>query len=189
MRHNDDSDVKIFTKSQSDDLFAADDFVSLAEQLDLQRASGNMAKAKKLGEQLAVLTPENEPVKSIMEGKALTPEILYQIRVLMFFAMQTATHMYLHLPMLYSAAVNCMYDKLISDSPEFYEDISDAAEFTFYYLAIRKDTDVEQHIGNAFAMLCLKEGDEQLISLGIKIFKGVTNKVIEKIESLSFENN
>ncbi len=185
MRLQDDGDVKIFT-TRSNDKNEAEDFILIAEQLEAQRANGNIAKAKALGEKLALLTPENEPVESLIDGRDLPPNILYQIRVLMVFAMHTAIHSHLHLPMLYSAAVNSMYDSLINETPGFYDNISDGAAFTFYYLALRKGANAEQHIGDAFAMLCGKEGNEKVSAIGALIFARISEKAVEEITALDF---
>jgi|LSQX01.1.fsa_nt_gb hypothetical protein len=185
MGQHDDSDVKIFTSSASVDN-EADDFILIAEQLEAQRANGNIDKAKLLGEKLALLTPENEPVKSLIGKTDIAPNILYQIRVLMVFAMHTTIHNSLHLPMLYSTAVNSMYDKLIKNSPGFYDNISDGVAFTFYSLALRKGFDTQQHIGERFAMLCSKEGNQKVVELGASIYKLITEKVVEEISGLKF---
>jgi hypothetical protein len=186
MAQQDDSDVKIFTSSAAGEDKEAEDFILIAEQLDAQRANGNIAKAKALGEKLAHLTPENEPIKSIIGDRILAPNILYQIRVLMVFAMHTTIHSSLHLPMLYSTAVNSMYDRLIKDSQGFYDNISDGAAFTFYYLALRKGADTQRNIGEMFAMLCSKEGSEKVVELGAVIYKIITEKVDEEISGLNF---
>jgi hypothetical protein len=79
-----------------------------------------------------------------------------------------------------------MYDRLINDCPGFYDNISDGAAFTFYYLALRKDNNVEKNIGDRFAMLCSKEGNEKMAELGALIFTRISEKVVEKTAELEF---
>jgi len=182
----DDSDVKIFGsgKATSD----TGDLVELASLLDRHRRNGNIAKAKQLGNRLATLAPEHASGidLSVLTGNVqVIPSVLYQIRVLLVFAAQTTVHKKLPLAILSSSAVNAMYDSLIENAQGFYDNISDGAAFTFYYLSLRKGNNVALEIGERFAMLCGMEGNETYAQMGARIYTlavGLIEEIIDEFE-------
>lgn len=181
MRGNDD-DIKIFHPKKKEG--AGSDLTSLAGIMDKHRANGNSSKAAILGERLAVYTPEEICPE---EAEKLENNELTQLRALMVFSAQLAMHKYLPHTILSTQAVNAMYSKLEQESPGFYAIVSDGASFSFYYLSERKSGNVEQEIGKNFAMLCDRDDDEEMITLGARIYSETEAKVMSLIENFEFE--
>lgn len=180
MRPNDD-DIKIFHPKKTD--AAGADLAELALLVDTYRSNGNMEKAIALGEKLSALSPEafcpNDAAK-------LKTNEVRQLRALMVFASQIALHKYLPHTMLSSQAINSMYAKLSETAAGFFSNISDGSSFTFYYLTVRKNRDIIENIGKNYAMLCDKDDDKYLISLGGRVFSSVDVYVCDLIEKAEF---
>ena len=69
----------------------------------------------------------------------------------------------------------------------FYTEFSDGAEYSFYYLAMRKESQsVITEIGKAFAMLCGKENDQSFVELGKKLFNLVSDEVADITNMFNF---
>lgn len=179
--HNDD-DIKIFHPKKSEG--AGSELTNLALTMDKQRANGNSAKACFLGERLAKYTPEELYPE---DAKKLDNNELMQLRALIVFSAQTALHKYLPHTILSTQAVNAMYSEFEKTSPGFFANISDGSSFSFYYLTVRKDRDIEREIGKNFAMLCDRDDNEFLQSLGSRTYTDVESKVIALIEEFEFE--
>lgn len=181
MRPTDD-DVKIFHPKKNDG--AAADFAALASLTDRFRRNGNVKKADELGKELAELAPE-----TLCPEKAagLPNNVLFQLRVLMIFSAQLAMHKYLPHPMLASQATNSLYAQLEQNAEGLFANIYEGSSFSFYYLPVRKNKNVEQEIGKNFAMLCDKDDYEPYISLGKEVFSLVDSEVYDRIEAKEFE--
>ncbi len=189
MTPQDDSDVKIYGKAGH----SADtgDFIELASFLNRQRSNGNIAKAKALGERLAILKPESSSdVVSLFdraENTVINAETMYQIRVLLIFVAQTSLHKKLASQLLSTCAVNAMYDKLIENSPVFYDGISDGAAFTFYSLSMHREKEISKSIGLHFAMLCGMEDDDKYSEFGANLFRHMSSFLENIIGEYRFE--
>ena len=94
-------------------------------------------------------------------GKVDYPQnILFQIKILMFFAAEYTINRILPNTVLKSTAINALYSNIKSGDRAFYDEFSDGAEYSFYYLAIRKESSsVIAQIAKAFSMLCGKENE------------------------------
>lgn len=155
----------------------------IAELTDKYRRNGNMDKATLLGEKLAVLKPEGfYPAEC---AKLKTNEVR-QLRSLMVFVFQISLQKYMPHSMLASQAVNAMYAKLSNEAAGFFADISDGSSFTFYFLSVRKNDDVEERIGKNFAMLCDRDDDEYYVNLGIRTLEEMDMYVCKLIDETEF---
>ena len=181
MKINDD-DIKIFHPKKKETM--GSDLTSLAALMDKHRANGNLTKASFLGERLATFTPENFCGE---DAKNLKSNELLQLRALIVFAFQIAIHAYLPHQLLSTQAVNAMYSKIEIESPGFFAHITDGSSFSFYYLTVRNNRDVEKNIGKNFAMLCEKEDNEYFVELGRRVFSDAEGKTIALIEEFEFE--
>ena len=179
----DDRDIKIFTGSKD---LLPDDPESLAQDIEHQRANGNMDRAKRLGERMSALNPDSEDIKELTGYKALPLSVLYQMRILMIFTAMTTIDISLPVNILSSAATTEMTNRLLETSKNFYDNISDGAAFTFYYLILRKGVDVPHNIGIQFASLCGKEDDEYYVNLGESIYNTVYEDINRTIGELGF---
>jgi hypothetical protein len=180
MRANDD-DIKIFHPKKTD--AAGADLAELALLVDYYRSNGNIEKAIKLGEELSVLSPETFCAE---DAAKLTTNEVRQLRALMVFACQIALHKYLPHTVLASQAINSIYSQLSKTAAGFFSNISDGSSFTFYYLTVRKNRNIVENIGKNYAMLCDKDEDDFLVSLGSRVFSQVDVYICDMIEKAEF---
>ena len=181
MKHNDD-DIKIFHPSKKEG--AGADLAELALLMDTYRSNGNMEKAKKLGERLADLSPE---IICPKDASRLTTNEVRLLRALMVFSAQISLHKYLPHQMLASQAINAMYSKISRLHQGLFENISDGSSYTFYYLSVRKNRNVEENIGKNYAMLCDRDNDEFYAALGTRVYIDTDMAVCDMIEEFEFK--
>lgn len=183
----DDSDIKIFNDIKSNESF---DEVSVIAEMTRQRSSGNIDKAKKLGKHLAEIFVDEPHLLKDLEGEVGTldynDDIMYQLKVLLVFTAEYCINHSLSSPLLSNTAVNSMYDTVSSKAFEFYDRLDDAAEYSFYYLAVRKGINIPQNIGISFAMLCGKEKDGKFTSLGTNLFEVAKHEIENIIDFYEF---
>lgn len=181
MIHNDD-DIKIFHPSKKEG--AGADLAELALLMDTYRSNGNMEKAENLGEKLADLAPE---VMFPKDAAKLNTNEVRLLRALMVFSAQISLHKYLPHQMLASQAINAMYSKIQKLHQGLFENISDGSSYTFYYLSVRKNKDVEENIGNNYAMICDRDNNEYYKSLGTRAYVSIDMAVCDLIEEFEFK--
>lgn len=184
----DDSDVKIFNdKPKSNDAF---DEVSFIAEMTKNRNNGNIQKAKELGTHLAEIFVDEKKLISDLENEVgalnYNDDIMYQINVLLVFTAEYCLNRSLSTPLLSNIAVNAMYDAISEKAYEFYDRLDDAAEYSFYYLAVRKGNNIPDYIGASFAMLCAKEKDEYFIGLGKQLFEIAIYEIDKGIKFYEF---
>ncbi len=186
----DDSDIKIFGKSQVDDKTEA---ALLLEQVNRQRANGNTEKARKLGVYLAEIYLNddeiNEHIASAVGKVPKTKETMDQIRILIVFSAQWCLSHRLPAALLSNTAVNSFYDK-ISETEDVYNDLSDGPEFSFYSLAVRECETSAQAIGETFKRLCDRDddesNDEDFVELGKRIYNKTVEEIVNIIDKFNF---
>lgn len=181
MNHIDD-DIKIFHPSKSGS--AGADLAELALLMDKYRTNGNMEKATELGKKLADSSPETICPK---DAARLNTNEVRLLRALMVFSAQISLHKYLPHQMLSSQAINSMYEKISNTHPGLFENISDGSSYTFYYLSVRKNKNVEENIGKNYAMLCGRDNDSFYESLGTKVYTQTDILVCDLIEEFEFK--
>lgn len=185
----DDSDIKIFNDSNknSDSI----DEVSIIAEMTKLRSNGNIDRAKKLGKHLANIFVDEPQLLHMLEGEVgqlnFDGDTMYQIKVLLVFTAEYCINHSLH-ALLANTAVNAMYETVSSKAFEFYDRLDDAAEYSFYYLAVRKGVDIPANIGISFAMLCGKEKDGYFTELGTKLFEVTKNEIENIIDLYEFKN-
>lgn len=182
----DDSDIKIFNdKINSQESF---DEVSVIAEMKLHRSNGNSEKAKALGKHLAdIFVDEEKMIKDL--AKEVGPldfddDIMYQIKVLLAFTAEYCINHSLSSPLLSNTAINRMYDTVKSSAFEFYDRLDDGAEYSFYYLALRKSADISKEIGKAFAMIC---ENHDFAELGKNLFEFAKQEIDSVIDLYEFE--
>ncbi len=181
MKHNDD-DIKIFHPSKKEG--AGADLAELALLMDNYRSNGNLEKAELLGERLADLSPE---VICPKDAAKLNTNEVRLLRALMVFSAQISLHKYLPHQMLASHAINAMYSKIARLHEGLFENISDGSSYTFYYLSVRKNKNVEESIGKNYAMLCDRDNNEYYESLGTRAYINTDMTVCDLIEEFEFK--
>ena len=186
-----ESDVKIYV-SKAERLGSQVNLSTDFESVNLHRSNGNIEKAKQLGKRLATLTPSFDSdglivnFKDILPQKYLSQDILYQIKVLLVFAAEALLQIEIPVQVLATTSLNALHDSLRENSPGFHKNISDGAAFTFYYLAMKKDGNISQNIGEAFAMLCSVKNKEGFVEAGKTVWKLATTVIEREIESTNF---
>ncbi len=188
--HFDDSDVKIFT--DSDNIKENLHEVSVIAEMTKHRSNGNILKAKQLGKHLAEIFVDEPSLLSQLEGEVgkikRDEDDMYQIKVLLVFTAEYCINRLLPATLLSNTAVNALYDTVIKKAAEFYDRLDDAAEYSFYYLAVRKGFDISSNIGISFAMLCGEGKDEYYTHLGKRLFEVAQHEIEKIIDSYQFVN-
>ncbi len=130
--------------------------------------NGNLKKARELGEALAKIALEHE--ESLMKW-GLFPDgadqsLASQKRILMCFALTAGARSLLSNDYVANTTLNVCYDLIKTSDLEFYDDVQEAGEYSFYYLDLRRKGQVEHSIGRTFAMLCGQDGNSVFSELG-----------------------
>ena len=186
-----DNDVKIY-HSKSELNKAGNDFTVAFDAVIAHRTNGNIDKARRLGEILATIAPTGGgdgiivDLKDHLAPRYFAPDILYQIKVLLVFACETLLQIELPVSVVSTTAISSMYEKIKVISPGFYDNISNGAAFTFYYLAIQKEGNLSDNIGEAFAMLCSVKNKEGFISAGKTVWNLAVDIIEKEIEKTGF---
>ena len=182
----DDSDIKIFNeKGHPQENF---DEVSVISEMKRHRINGNSERAKTLGQHLAsIFVDEEKMIKDL--SKEVGPlnfddDIMYQIKVLLAFTAEYCINHSLPSPLLSNTAINRMYDTVKASAFEFYDRLDDGAEYSFYYLALRKSADIAEEIGKAFAMIC---ENPDFATLGKNLFEFAKQEIDSVIDLYEFE--
>lgn len=182
----DDSDIKIF--NDKDSFNEGLDEVAVIAEMKRHRSNGNSEKAKALGKHLAdIFVDEQKMIKDL--AKEVGPldfddDIMYQIKVLLAFTAEYCINHSLSSPLLSNTAINKMYDTVKASAFEFYDRLDDGAEYSFYYLALRKSADISLEIGKAFAMIC---GSSDFSELGKNLFEFAKQEIDSVIDLYEFE--
>ena len=79
-----------------------------------------------------------------------------------------------------------MYESIRLNSQGFYDNISNGAAFTFYYLAIQKQGELSDNIGEAFAMLCSVKNKEGFVKAGKTVWNIAVDIIEKEIEKINF---
>ena len=181
----DDSDVKIFDdKGKANENY---DEIAAIHEMTKQRNNGNSDRAKKLGKHLAEIFVDEPNLLKELAGEVgnldYSDDIMYQIKVLIIFTAEYTINHTFPSALLSNTAINAMHDTLKKHAAEFYDRLDDAAEYSFYYLAVRKGNDISKGIGKSFAMLCNKS---DYAELGQNIFEVVQKEIQKIIDSFKF---
>lgn len=182
----DDSDIKIFNdKGKPKENF---DEVAVIAEMKRHRINGNSEKAKALGKHLADIFVDEEKMLKDLSKEVGTldfdDDIMYQIKVLLAFTAEYCINHSLPSPLLSNTAINRMYDTVKANAFDFYDRLDDGAEYSFYYLALRKSADISEEIGKAFAMIC---GSAEFAMLGKKLFVFAKQEIDSVIDLYEFE--
>lgn len=184
----DDSDVKIFTDSDTIEENSYE--VTVIAEMTKHRSNGNILKAKQLGKHLAEIFVDEPSLLNQLEGEVGKIECdddnMYHIKVLLVFTAEYCINHLLPATLLSNTAVNALYDTVIKKAAEFYDRLDDAAEYSFYYLAVRKGIDISKNIGVSFAMLCGEDKNEYYVNLGKRLFEVAEHEIQKIIDSYQF---
>ncbi|MBR3817023.1 MAG: hypothetical protein IKJ27_09895 [Clostridia bacterium] len=186
-----DSDVKIY-HSKSELNKCGNDLTVAFDAVIAHRTNGNIDKARKLGEILATITPTGNgdgiivDLKDHLAPRYFAPDILYQIKVLLVFACETLLQIEIPESVVSTTAISSMYESIRLNSQGFYSNIANGAAFTFYYLAIQKEGELSDNIGEAFAMLCSVKNKEGFVKAGKTVWNLAVDIIEKEIEKTNF---
>ena len=186
-----ENDVKIYISKK--ELNKNCEIAAAVNDVRIHRATGNIEKARRLGEALATISPTSDGenisvnLRDHLAPKFFNQDILYQIKVLLVFACETLIQLEIPVSILSTAAITAMYEKMEKQSPGFYKNISNGAAFTFYYLALQKKGDLAENIGEAFAMLCSVKNKESFVAAGKTVWNIAVDLIVKEIEKCTFE--
>lgn len=187
--YNDDHDIKIFSVIKKTN---EPEPVVIADEMKRQAISGNLQKAKYLGDTIAKSFREAADKKELLHlsedcGIAeLTRSIKNQAIILSVFAAEYTLNNCLTDSILSTTAISQLYDTLTDDSPELYSNLLASTAFSFYYMNIDiKNIDTEI-IGKTFAVLCDDDYNEALFCYGKTIFDTSVESYKKTIETIDF---
>lgn len=175
-----EEDVKIYS-SKPDEQNA--DIAKVLDSMREHRNNGNLTKAKQLGKTLGKYKPDFE---ELVAPKFLKPDIIYQMRALFVFSAEANLQIFVYDPLLYTTAINSMYEEIQKNEEGFYKNISDGMAYSFYYSEMKKGGDIALGIGKAFAMLCSAQNNESFIEAGEKLYSLFEKIVEEATEKADF---
>lgn len=187
-----ENDVKIY-QSKAQRLGVRVNLNDDFDNVNRQRANGNLEKARQLGKRLSQLTPSLDGeglqvnLQDMLPKKYLSQDILYQIKVLLVFEAEALLELEIPVPVLATTAINSLHDALRKSAPGFHKNISDGAAFTFYFLAMKKSGEVSQNIGEAFAMLCNVKNKEGYVEAGRSVWNLAANVIQNEIRKAEFD--
>ena len=160
----DDRDMKIYVKNGMSE---TGEFICLSDDILRHVSNGNRDKATQLGTKMAKIKAEDNIID--LSSYRLSAAQLYQTRVLLTFTAEYCVQKNISVEFLSDTVSTAMYDYLKANEKGYYDNISDGAAFTFYLLALKKDGETAQNIGEQFAMLC-NFNKPDIIELGKTIF-------------------
>ena len=177
----DDSDIKIYVKKGMSE---TTEFESLTDDILRHVSNGNRDKATQLGIKMAKIRAEDNVVD--LGQYKLSAAQLYQVRVLLTFTAEYCVQKNISVNFLSDAVSTAMYDYLKTNERGYYDNISDGGAFTFYLLALKKDGDTAQNIGEQFAMLC-RINKPEFVKLGAEIFTTAERYFSDMINDTDFQ--
>lgn len=183
-----EDDIKIYSRNRST---AREQMGEIFDMINYHRDNGNFEKARELGKRLSTLSPSGDDGLLVDTKEhfvhAPTNGVLFQLKVLLTFAAETIIQQEIHPNFLSIMAINAMHDEISNKHPNFFKNMTDGAAFTFYCLALKRDGDLDENVGEAFAMLLgEKENREMYIEIGKKVWDEGCRIVREEIDSFNF---
>ncbi len=131
--------------------------------------------------------------KFLSESDAITPtdsddsQMLLQRKLLLSFTVSVSLDEFCRSDSISGIAEKSFLDKIKSISTELYNSCSDTGAFSFYFLAYRRQDDVERRIGQTFAMLCSHDGDPIFQELGETLYCWFSSVVKAATEKLNLQ--
>ena len=159
-----DNDIKIAGNKPSEDIKKN----RSSESADTDVSKELVESAKKIGMNIAEIFIED--VESQSDNTPENAILIAQRKLLMSFTATVGFEQYISDDTLVGFAQKSFLDTLKKHSAEMYKSSRDSGAFSFYYLAYRRDNDIERRMGQTFAMLCSHDGDPIFQELGEALF-------------------
>lgn len=129
--------------------------------------SEKTANAKALGNVAAKLFIDDITAE---EPRIRDFELIIQRRLLLSFTATVGFEMFVKSERLRGIAQQSFTEALKAYDAQLYKTSCDTGAFSFYYLAYRREEDIERRIGQTFAMLCSHDGDPIFQELGEALY-------------------
>lgn len=187
--HNEDFDIKIFSPIKQN---PKSEPVVLVDEMKRQVISGNLQKARKLGEAIADSfheAAEKEELWNMAQScnvKELDRRIKDQAIILSVFTAEYVFNHYMPDQLLSTTAISTLYDTLTEDSPELYNNLLASTAFSFYYMNLDGKETAPDIIGKTFAVLCDDDDNENLLCYGKTVFMTSLESYKKAVESVDF---
>lgn len=175
-----DGDIKIYSGAGGD---SGDFSSSIIENMREHRKNGNVDRAKALG---AGLGGREFDLEKELPVKFRKPDIIYQAKVLLFFAAEANLQMLVFDPMLTAIAVNEMYETLQEREKGLYDNLYDGMAYSFYYSSVKNGGSLELEVGKTFAMLCSASDNESFIKTGAELYAKASCAVKKAVDEAGF---
>lgn len=182
----DDSDIKIAGEDDKGDT-GEQSVETDVNELEIQRASGNVEKARALGKTLTQKIISQDGESSFGEDEREDASLRTQRRLLLAFAAINTVESNVKSKVLQGVIINEFYNSLKTALPEFYDDIGESGSFSFYTLCVRRGGDVDACIGQTFAMLADKGGDNVMEELGKALYMRFVDVALNTIKSFNIK--
>ncbi len=183
-RGADDADMKIAGREKGEPK-GGEEALRAARELEEQRRSGNVEKARALGEKLAESLLDGEPRFGL--DQAEDDATRTQRRLLLAYAIHGTLVREIQNDVLQGVALGAFHDALGRKMPDYYKDADESGSFSFYTLCGRRGGDVGRAIGETFAKLAGHEGDEVLQNLGESLYLRFEDVTKEEIRLCRFQ--
>jgi hypothetical protein len=179
----DDSDMKIADLNRKNQ---ADNTILEVSEMQKQKENGNLNKAKQLGELLfkQVINVYGEAIFGLDVKE--DNDIQMQRRILLAFTVIYSVEVFIKNGIVNKAVENAFYNKLRANNFELYNNLRESGAFSFYYLCIRHNENIEEDIGRAFAMLAGSGKDKIMQELGTALFVHYYDVIKNSIDSINF---
>jgi hypothetical protein len=175
----DDSDMKIVgakpTESVKNNMAASADSLT-PDEVESAKRLGLIIAEKFLSESDTISAADSEDSQMVLQRK-----------LLLSFTISVSLDKYCKNDSISGIAEKSFLDKIKSISQELYLSCCDTGAFSFYYLAYRRNDDVERRIGQTFAMLCSHDGDPIFQELGETLFCWFSSVVKSSTEKLNLQ--
>lgn len=183
-RGADDADMKIAGREKSAPR-GGEEALRAAQELEEQRRSGNLEKARLLGEKLAETLLDGESRFGL--DQAEDDATRTQRRLLLAYAIHGTIVREIPNDVLQGVALGAFHDALGRKMPDYYRGADESGSFSFYTLCGRRGGDVGRAIGETFAKLAGHEGDGVLQSLGESLYLRFVDVTKEEIRACRFQ--
>ena len=187
--NNEDLDIKIFSPIKK---APTQEPVVIADEMKRLVISGNIDKAKKLGEAIADSFPESAKKKEFFTiatqcgVEDFTRAIKNQAIILAVFTAEYCLNNFMPDSILSTTALSTLYATLTLESPALYNDLLASTAFSFYYMNIDDKNADPTVIGKTFAVLCDMDDCDCIKKCGETIFKTCLEQYKAMAKSVEF---
>ena len=174
-----DDDIKIAGNKPSQEIKARRTQTSQDEFVN----SADSAAAKSLGEIVAEKFCADNDEFSIANDE-FDSQMAMQRRLLLSFTASISFERFCKSESVAGIAQKSFIDSIKRISGSLYDSSSDTGAFSFYYLAVRRGSEIERRVGQTFAMLCSHDGDPVYQELGEALYCWFSSTIEKAVNEL-----